>query len=101
MKLIVSMITVLMSANAFAYTTGNFECGSENYKLSYEISDSGVSGLPLVTVSNANTVHKGLGQVTKTQDNKGQAVETVRLNMGSGAFQISFVDGKTNCTKID
>lgn len=101
MKLVVSLMTVLLSTNALAYSTGTYECGSANYKLSYEISDSGVSGLPLVTVSNASAVHKGLGQVSKTQNEKGETVESVRLNMGSGAFQISFIDGKTNCAKID
>jgi hypothetical protein len=98
MKMVLSLLTVLASSSAFAYGTGSFQCGPTKY----EISNSNVGGLPLVTVTGFNnTTFKGLGQLLETTNEQGQKVETIKYNLGARALQIVFVDGKTSCQSVN
>jgi hypothetical protein len=94
MKFMISLLALCASSSAFAYTAGTYKCGPTTY----EISNSGVGGLPLVTITGFNGVtYKGLGQVIESKNENNQKVEQIKYNLGARSLQITFVDDKSSC----
>lgn len=98
MKLIIATLALCASSSAFAYTAGTYECGPTTY----EISNSGVGGLPLVTVTGFNkTTYKGLANVAERTNEAGEKVEIISYNLGARSLQLQFVDGKSTCKQVN